>query len=1201
MNEKNNYSFYLEQAYDLLNSASDNILDIEERTHKSIELAELLTLHFKESLSLEEKKKSEDFSKSLALLKKGKTLFSHIIDQSFRSSSSLRIIDQISHLILQYKIPSDASFKIKAKIFFFKILSPSFPNFFSSYIQNQVIKECKNLLCFAEKTFLHKYLQENKHKDTIFLLIQKPSFGKITVNKNIKNILDLIQNPEISSLCINLSNLSSNFTSNFNIIAKEELENNLKIILQAVLDNPYKVGVVERQKLIFLNFDSHKNLNITSEIFEKILSQDSFLKIKLGLTLKAYFPESFEIQKRLIEFAKKRIEKNGSPIVIRITKGSSLNLEQIEASKNNWPSPTYTTKIETDANFKKMVEYGCKIENVPYANLGIATCNIFDIAYSLFLIKENKVEPYVFLEIAEEKQTKFIRQSLERILDENLKIFCPIIHKKDFHLISFLLLKKINDFTNPDNFIFHFELLFPGTKNWDELLDAFKQSVDQIKNISNTQKQLQNRNITKNEVSLNFENEPITNFSITSNIEWANQIYENAKKYVPEDIPLVINGKNIYDNMNGIGYIPSKPNDFYKYSLASTSQIDEAIQTAKKNEGAWFETPIDKRHKILLKVAQKLREKRAFFIQNLIVDISKSLEQADLEISDAIDAIEYQCKQMLSLLYNKDIEWTPKGTFVVIPPWGFPVSVGVEAITSALISGNVVIFKSLDECVLISYLLANLFWESGVPKECLQFVNCTNEVFEKALIADKRINSVIISASTENVKKLLKLRNGLELFACEGGINSIIVTDMSDKEQAIRDIINSAFKFSGQKFSSAPILILEKHIYDDLEFQENLKDAASNLIAGSAFDPTSVITPLIKIPDEETKRALTTLDKDEWWLVEPKQDPNNPRLFSCGIKYGVKSSSFTKTHQVYCPLLSVMRAENLDEAIKLANDSKYALVAGLQSLDIREHNKWLQEIKAGNYFINTKITDAKIKRQPFGGYKESSFGSGYKSGGPNYILDFLNAKQFSLPKEKQPINDWVKSLTSFLEKIGLSTEQLGIWSASVANYSYWWKRLKQDLDFCKIFGQDNYLRYLPRKNVTLRLTEESFALDALRVCAAALTCSTPLEISWSNTPQLEKFNWIDLLPILSNIEESEDQFYKRIRAGKIKRIRLTTPASDELKKIASQSACHIIDKPVQANGRFELLHYIKEISITYDYHRYGNLGNRESEMRRPLL
>ncbi|NGX28333.1 MAG: hypothetical protein K940chlam1_00509, partial [Candidatus Anoxychlamydiales bacterium] len=476
-----------------------------------------------------------------------------------------------------------------------------------------------------------------------------------------------------------------------------------------------------------------------------------------------------------------------------------------------------------------------------------------------------------------------------------------------------------------------------------------------------------------------------------------------------------------------------------------------------------------------------------------------------------------------------------------------------------------------------------------------------DELFEKKLIADPRIDSVVIFTSAKYARKLIALRNGLEISAITGGINTILVTANSDKEQAIQAIINSAFCFSGQKFSSASILILEKEVYNDLEFKNNLKDAAQNLIVGSALDSSSIVTPLSKEIDPELKRALLTLDENESWLLKPHQDKDNPNLFSPGIKYGTQIDSFTKTHELYGPILSVMQADDLDEAIKIVNTSKYALSSSLHSLDNRCHAKWLNNIQGGNYYINTKNINAKIRRQPFGGYKDSSFGPGYKSGGQNYILNFVNPVQVDLPKGKLPVNDWVNSLTSFLENMDLSYEQLGVWYASVANYAYYWKKFEQEVDHCKILGQDNIQHYVPRQFITLRINKDNFALDTLRVCAAALTCSVPLEISWTSFKLLEESNWIDLLPILSNVEESEEEFFTRIKEGKIKRLRLTSKASDELKKAAANSACYIIDSPVLANGRLELLHYIKEVSITYDYNRYENLGIKELEMRKPLL
>ena len=1191
--EEKKYSFYLDQAMELMNTCTDSTLELEDRLHKSLEMAEFITLLANHAQTPEEKKKITYYNKILNT-PKGKAFVSNLLDQSFRSASRPKIIDQISHLSYHYGTPSFFPVSLKATLFTLNLLGKSFPHFFATIMQKILIKESLNALSFADSFHLHKYLQANKEKQVVLSLIQSISFGHKSIEKHLINILRLIANPQIKTICINIADLAS-FRTHYKTF--DELEENLKKIFRASLKN-------DKDKLIIINIENHSELDLSLEVFKKILLSDEFLEVKMGISLQAYFPESFEIQKDLIEKAKKRLAKNGTPILIRITKGEKLIQEQINAAKNNWPSPTYLSKVETDANFKKMLILGFDKQNAKAANIAVVTSNVFDISFALLFIKEKQIEPYVYFEIAAGRSRNAIRRALEALIGKNLKILCPIVFKKNFHLACNYLLSKINDVTNSENIVSQLSTLYPGTKKWEEQFDNFKLSLEKIDKISNKRKQKQDREkIIKISNHINFENEPMTDFSIKENVLWTEKIIEKAITYRVEDIPLIIDGENITTTQIAFGKNPSKPNtNFYKYSLSDENLIQRAIKTAKENEEKWSKSPVEKRCEILLTLAQKLREKRAFFIQNLIVDVGKTALEADREVSDAIDAIEYHTKHMLDLTRAKeDIKFESKGTFLIIPSWNFPLSTAAEEITSALVSGNTLILKPLATCPLICYEFVLLMYEASVPKGVLQYLNCSDDIFEKKLIADPRINSVVIFTSAKYARKLIALRNGLEISAITGGINTILVTANSDKEQAIQAIINSAFCFSGQKFSSASILILEKEVYNDLEFKNNLKDAAQNLIVGSALDSSSIVTPLSKEIDPELKRALLTLDTDESWLLKPHQDKDNPNLFSPGIKYGTQIDSFTKTHELYGPILSVMQANDLDEAIKIANTSKYALSSSLHSLDNRCHAKWLNNIQGGNYYINTKNINAKIRRQPFGGYKDSSFGPGYKSGGQNYILNFVNPVQVDNPKGKLPVNDWVNSLTSFLENMDLSYEQLGIWYASVANYAYYWKKFEQEVDHCKILGQDNIQHYVPRQFITLRINKDNFALDTLRVCAAALTCSVPLEISWTSFKLLEESNWIDLLPILSNVEESEEDFFTRIKEGKIKRLRLTSKASNELKKAAANSACYIIDAPVLANGRLELLHYIKEVSITYDYNRYENLGIKELEMRKPLL
>ncbi len=1187
------YNHYLDQISDLLKSVKSTPSDLDNTAQKSTRLAELLTLLIIEEQPAKEKKSLNNLLKILNTLH-GRAVIANLIDQSFRSNSLKKTLDLILHILKLYGFPPSFPKSLKFKCLALKAIRSAFPKFSKTFIQKAIIKESLNILNFADPLDLKKYLSENKKNNQILFLIQKPSFGKKTIDNNLRNILNLIDKP-IKDICINVSDLIS---KNSEYISQDQLERNLIKIYQKVIDKSKK----NQEKIIILNVDNHKDLEASIDIFEKILSRKEFSKIKTGFSLNACFQKSYEMQKRLTLFAKDRYKKYNSSIIIRITKRYNLNEEHIISSKNNWPSVTFASKLQTNANFKKMVLFGLKLENIKAANLLIMTLNIFDISFCLIKIKENSLEPYVNFEIPRSRSTIAIKKTLNKIIEKNLKIFCPIVFKKDFHLASNFLLSKINEMTNNDNLLSRLDTLFPGSKNWEEELDYFYESLKYIDRLPTLKKQNQDRTIVaKITKDLVFENEPITDFSTKSNINWAKNIIEKAKNYIPDDIPVVIGKNKIYSNLFDIGTNPSKPNiEYYKYFLANENQIELAIKTANQNQKNCQNIKIEKRCEILKACAQKIRENRAFLIQNLIVDTGKNFFEADLEVSDAIDAIEYHTNQVFKIFSQKDIKFEAKGTILIIPAINFPLSTMAEAISSAIVTGNTVLLKPKKENVLICYQLANIFWQANVPIEFLQFLSCSNELFEKKLISDTRINLVVISTSFKNVKKLLKLRKNKDLIATTGGINTIIVTETADREQAILSIVDSAFSFSGQKFSSASILILEKDIYDDQEFKNNLKDRVKNLKVGSALDLNSTITALIKKPDKELLKALRELDNNESWLLKPKQDLNNPNLFSPGIKYGTTKDSFTKNQELYGPILSVMRADNLDHAIAIANDSKFALAAGLYSLDPREHLKWLSYIEAGNFYINSKITDAKIKRQPFGGYKKSCFGSGYKSGGENFLLNFLNLRQQSLPRERLTTSDWIDSLSKFLEKKPLSSQELELWYASIRSYAHSWQRFSHDTDYNKIIGQDNIHRYVARNNITLRIYPTSSSLDALRVAAAALTCNAGLEISYTNIKELEKFHWIDLLPVLSNIEESEKDFIKRVEDGKIERIRLVEKASKQLQKAAALSATYIIDDPVLANGKFELLHYIKEISITYEYHRYGNLGIKESEMRKPL-
>ena len=284
--------------------------------------------------------------------------------------------------------------------------------------------------------------------------------------------------------------------------------------------------------------------------------------------------------------------------------------------------------------------------------------------------------------------------------------------------------------------------------------------------------------------------------------------------------------------------------------------------------------------------------------------------------------------------------------------------------------------------------------------------------------------------------------------------------------------------------------------------------------------------------------------------------------------------------ELFGPVLGLLRADNLEHAIKLANAVPYGLTSGLQSLDKREQALWKQKIVTGNGYINRGITGAIVERQPFGGTKESSFGKGAKAGSPNYVAQLMHAEQISPPIGAAPFPEWV------LEKQELTDAERELVKTSLANYAFYMREYFSKVhDPMQILGQDNLFSYVPHELVTLRASEKDRLVDILRVIGACALTKTPLEVS--SAKPLKKNRHVKLFV------EDEATMLNRLKKRPVNRIRLLSAPSADLSAKLAELACRVHTDPVLANGRLELLNYLREVAYSVDYHRYGNLGERE--------
>jgi RHH-type proline utilization regulon transcriptional repressor/proline dehydrogenase/delta 1-pyrroline-5-carboxylate dehydrogenase len=1212
MNHTLKYYPKLEKAKQCIQSVQGQPLTHKERADLAIELASLILSSAQRFQTAEEKRQEKNLAKMMED-PLGKIFTTTFVDQSFRSNRYSRIADQMLYVLNTFGIPKFLSSLKKLELRLFKSLASTFASCIVPLAVYSLRRETAKVIIPGEKQPLLAHIKRRKGEGIRLNLnhLGEAILGEEEANRRLELYLKDLKQDSIDYISIKISTIYSQI----NLLSWEDtvehLANKLRKLYRASIKYPYLTKDGQRQaKFINLDMEEYKDLHLTKEVFKKVLEEEEFKYYSAGIVLQAYIPDSHLIQKELTEWAIKRCQKGGSPIKIRLVKGANLAMEHVEASLRGWPQATYPTKILADANYKRMLHYAFISKHAQAVHIGIGSHNLFDISYALLLASEYEVFPYVNFEMLEG-----MADSIRRIihyLTQNVLLYCAVATKQDFQSAIAYLIRRLDENTGHHNFLRHMFNLYVGTEDWDVQTEFFLDSFKHIETASLGPNRKQNRYDPSPLLSPldSFENEPDTDFSLPIHIQWAAEIVQRYKDKTFDPIPLVIRGKEIHESSpSGQGFDPSKPQHLaYVYSNATQSQIEEAIIAAKEAESTWKNTSIETRCEQMAKLAQLLRTHRAHFIGIMIADGGKSILEADTEFSEAIDFAEYYLRSMKRYHSLEDLSFTPRGTVLVTPPWNFPVSIPAGGVIAALITGNCVLFKPAPEAVLCGWELVKLFWEAGIPKDVLQFINCVDDPIGSLLIKDERINSVILTGATATAKLFLKLRPNLHLCAETGGKNALIITSMADKDLAIKDLIHSAFGHSGQKCSAASLAILEKEVYEDEKFLRQLKDAAASLKMGSAWHPQSKITPLIRPPGEALLKALTKLEPGESWLLKPRQDPNNPNLWSPGIKLGVTKGSFTQQTELFGPVLALMKAENVDHAIQLANSTPYGLTSGIHTLDEREQKKWQNTIIAGNCYINRTITGALVQRQPFGGCKKSSFGNGAKAGGPNYLLQFMHISQKGLPKEKAPVNIWVNRLSTFLEKFDFSTEELGIWYISIANYAFWWQRFKRDYDPTKVIGQDNIQRYVPHKKIVIRLYPENAPLDYLRLFAAALTTETPIQISWmrqkkhaSQKTFPPSANWQALLPLFNLTEESEEDFLERVRSGDIKRIRILSKASEELWNAASHSACYINDAPVLANGRIELLHYLREISLSIDYHRYGNLGLRENEIRKPIL
>ena len=1001
-------------------------------------------------------------------------------------------------------------------------------------VHTQVKLLSKGIILPAESKKLSRQIKKRAKKGIRLNInvLGEAVLGEDEANERFERVMQMMQRPEVDYVSVKLSSVASQIIS---LDRKGTLER-----VSEKLRHIYRTSIATNT-FVNLDMEEFRDLRLTVDAFKLVLNEGEFKNLYAGLVLQAYLPESHEVFAELVEWSLERHKQSGGVIKIRLVKGANLAMEKAEAELHGWVAAPYKSKADVDASYSRLLDTALRPEHAKAVRIGVASHNLFHIAFALEIAKKRNVMEQLDLEMLEgmaNPEALAIAKRSMRIL-----LYAPVTRADDFASAVAYLVRRLDENTAVENYLRSSFEIGTNAEKFREQSNRFLDSASQRHEIST--KSIRHKN-HKFQIDQTFENAP--NADITK-LDFLNKLDKEIAavlKLPIEEIPLVIDGKEIFDRIQIEGNDPGdNAKVWYKYSVAKLNDIDSAVKVAKKSVEDWNQIGADKRGEILKKFGQIAHDEQEETIAIMSRDAGKTVSEADPEVSEAIDFANYYALSAISL--DLERQSSPVGVVLVVPPWNFPYAIPTGGICAALAAGNTVIFKSAPETVATSWQLVNQLWKAGVPKNVLQFVSTEDNEVGQALVSHEDVNAVILTGGYSTALLFSSWKNELNLLAETSGKNSMVLTACCDIDVAVKDLVQSAFGHAGQKCSAASLAIVDKNIYENPNFRKQLIDAVKSLKVGPGYNYSTMVGPIIKSAESNLRRALTQLDEDEQWLLKPEQLDEAGLLWSPGVKTGVKPGSWSHLNEWFGPVLAIMISPDLETSINWQNATDFGLTAGIQSLDPKECEYWIENVEAGNLYVNRGVTGAIVNRQPFGGWKRSSVGATAKAGGANYVATLRNWNQMKhfLPM-KEAANKWLKSTGELaIDHSGLSVEQ------NIQRYRRFKKGFLVRIESGTSKDELDFLNWLKMDlGVITRLSSDS------------------------------------LIPGLANlVVESADEFANHAKEfDRVRWLSAEVPPVHQL--MMNGVSCD--RRPVTSRGDIELSRWFLEQSVSITQHRYGN-------------
>lgn len=980
-------------------------------------------------------------------------------------------------------------------------------------------------------------------------LLGEAVLGEAEAGRRLERTLALIRRPDVDYVSVKASAVASQLVPWDLEGSRDRLVERLTPLFEAARDE----GV-----FVNLDMEEYKDLDLTLALFTTLLDVPALRGYSAGIVLQAYLPDSVAALEQVAAFARRRVAAGGAPVKVRLVKGANLAMERVDAALHDWPQAPYATKAEVDANYVRLLDHALRPELADALRVGVASHHLHHVALAVELAAARGVEHQMDVEMLQgmaPAQADAVAADLPS--DESLVLYTPVVHSEDFDAAVSYLVRRLEENAGQENYLYAmFSEAGPAG-----YLDRFRASVRDRDLVADTPRRTQDRSaevagagdaaVTATARSLRpmperrpspddeagFRNEPDTDPSLPANRDW-------ARRAVAAAPPVGVLDRSVV----------TAP------ELTDPAAVDALVDRAAAS--SWRDTAPAERARLLREAARTLAAARTELLTTMVHEAGKTVAEADPEISEAVDFAAYYADRAAEIGPGR---FTPARVVVVTPPWNFPVAIPLGGCLAALAAGAAVVIKPAPQVRACAEVGVAALLRAGIPADALQLVHTDEGAAGQRLVTHPAVERVVLTGASATAALFRSWRPDLPLIAETSGKNALVITPAADPDLAVADLVRSAFGHAGQKCSAASLAILVGSAGDPRSrvgrrLRRQLVDAVTTMRVGRGDDLSAMAGPLVGELTPQLERALTTLEPGESWLVEPRH--LDGALWTPGVREGVAPGSWFHRTECFGPVLGLMTAATLDEAIELQDATGYGLTGGLHSLDADEIDHWSQRVEVGNAYVNRHITGAIVQRQSFGGWKGSVVGPGAKPGGPNYVAQFGTwadpADLAELPAA--PIVGAAADLLTSVASSVPAADLAWLRAAAGSDAAAWREEFGVEHDPTGIAAEANVFRYRPLPGLRLVVGAGAAARDVLRVRLAGACAGVAVDEVGAD---------VDPVP------------------GE--RLRTVGTVPETLRRAAAEVGASLVDAPVLADGRREMLSVLREQAISATRHRFGHV------------